>query len=70
MNSGKFKVIHEMEKQLPFPCYVREWDILDSGNNHKNYLPYTKIEKFIPFVLAVPYLSLLIYSVHALYLIP
>jgi hypothetical protein len=25
LNSGKFKVIHEMEQHLPFPCYDKEW---------------------------------------------
>ncbi|NMB52222.1 MAG: hypothetical protein GX999_07835 [Bacteroidales bacterium] len=64
MNSGKFTVIHEMEKQLPFPCYGREWEILESGKNHAIYVPYTKIEKFIPIILAVPYAALLLYAIH------
>lgn len=63
MNRGKFDVILEMEKQLPFPCYGREWEILESGKNHRNYIPYTKIEKFIPIVLAVPYVLLLLYAI-------
>lgn len=64
MNSGKFAVIHEIEKQLPFPCYGREWEILESGKNHRIYVPYTKIEKFIPIILAVPYASLLLYAIY------
>lgn len=28
LNSGKFKVIHQMEEKLPFPCYDKEWQIL------------------------------------------
>ena len=31
LNSGKFKVIHEMEQHLPFPCYDREWELLGEG---------------------------------------
>ncbi len=60
MNKAKFKVIHEMEKHLPFPCYDREWEILERGKNHKKYVPYTKIERYIPLVLAVPYGALLV----------
>lgn len=63
MNRGKFDVIFEMEKQLPFPCYNMEWKILDSGTNYKNYLEYTRIEKFIPVILAIPYFVLLIYAI-------
>ena len=28
LNSGKFKVIHEIEQYLPFPCYDKEWELL------------------------------------------
>ena len=33
LNSLKFKVIHEMEIYLPFPCYSREWKILKEDKN-------------------------------------
>lgn len=64
LNKGKFKVILEMENQLPFPCYSREWDILECGKNHRNYLPYTKIEKLIPALIAILYMFLLLYSIY------
>ena len=35
LNSGKFKVIHEMEQDLPFPCYDKEWEILGEGEKKK-----------------------------------
>jgi hypothetical protein len=62
LNSGKFKVIHEMEQHLPFPCYDKEWEILGEGKESKAYLQLTHVEQYVPFVLAVPYLLLLIYS--------
>lgn len=67
MNRGKFDVVREMEKQLPFPCYGREWDILESGTNHKNYLQYTKIEMCIPIIVAIPYAFLLIYVANIIF---
>ena len=63
LNSGKFKVIHEMEQRLPFPAYEREWEILGKGKESKKYLKLTRIEQCVPFALAIPYLLLLIYSI-------
>lgn len=58
LNSGKFKVIHEMEKSLPFSCYDREWQILKEGRNYRQYFPLTHIEKYIPLIFAIPYIIL------------
>ena len=66
LNSGKFKVIHEMEQHLPFNCYDREWQILGAGEERKKYLQLTHVEQFVPFVLAVPYLLLFLYSLYIL----
>ena len=62
LNSGKFKVIQELEQHLPFNCYDREWKILGAGEERKKYLQLTRVEQFVPFVLAVPYLLLFLYS--------
>ena len=62
LNSGKFKVIHEMEQNLPFSCYNREWEILGKGEEAKAYLQLTRVEQYVPIILAVPYLLLFIYS--------
>jgi len=62
LNTGKFKIIHEMEKNLPFPCYDREWKLLREGEKRPSYLQLTRIEQYVPFVMAVPYLILFLYS--------
>ena len=66
LNSGKFKVIHEMEKHLPFACYDLEWDTLKKNKNNKGYLNQTSIQKNIPLAFATPYVGLLIYSIFKL----
>lgn len=66
LNSGKFKVIHEMEQYLPFSCYDREWEILGKGKEAKRYLQLTRIEQYVPIILAVPYLLLFIFSLWVL----
>jgi len=61
LNSGKFKIIHAMEQRLPFPCYDMEWEILGEGKEGEKYLQLTRVEQYIPAILAVPYLILIIY---------
>jgi hypothetical protein len=51
-----------MEQHLPFPCYDKEWEILGEGKEGKKYLQLTRVEQYVPFILAIPYLLLLIYS--------
>ncbi len=56
LNSGKFKVIHEMEKLLGYAPYDIEWEKLGRGENKKLYLPFTNIEPYIPGVFGVLYI--------------
>ena len=63
LNSGKFKVIHQMEKKLPFACYDREWEILKKAGP-KEYKTLTAVEKYVPLILSIPFLLLLIYSIY------
>lgn len=69
LNSGKFKVIHEMEQNLPFPCYDKEWEILGKGKEKSKYLQLTRVEKYIPLILSIPYVFLFLYTLASL-LIP
>lgn len=53
LNDAKFKVIHEMEAKLPVSPYDSEWEKVDKGKNSKLYLPFTKIEIYIPWIFFV-----------------
>lgn len=66
LNSGKYEVIAEMEEELPFNPFDREWEILERGENWRTYITHTRVERKIPFVLGIPYL---IIATYALYLI-
>jgi hypothetical protein len=59
LNSGKFKIIHEMEKDLPYECFNREWDILKASK----YKRLTQVEQTVPKIMAIPYILLLFYTV-------
>ena len=60
LNSAKFKVIHEIEKQLPLRPYDAEWDAVGRGENPKLYLPFTRIELFVPWVFIVLHAYLIV----------
>lgn len=50
LNSGKFKVIQEMEQYLPAAPFNAEWEVLGKGKNPKKYLPFSKVEAIVPWV--------------------
>lgn len=50
INSAKFKVIHQIEQNLPIAPYDTEWEILGHGKESKKYLPFTHIEILVPWV--------------------
>ena len=53
LNSGKFAVIHKMEKDLPCQCYADEWKIL----KEKGYKRLTKVEQLVPIITGVVFLT-------------
>ena len=63
LNSGKFKVIHEMEQLLPFPCYDREWELLGVGQDKRKYLQVSVVEQFAPGFLGLLYFGLILFAV-------
>jgi hypothetical protein len=48
LNTGKFKVINEMEKHLPARIYSAEWEALDRGEDPKVYRSFTSREIWVP----------------------
>ncbi len=58
LNTGKFKVIHEIEQQLPASIYDYEWKILGEGKNRTLYFPFSHIEMVIPWVFGIVYIIL------------
>jgi hypothetical protein len=63
INSGKFKVVHAIEKQLPLRPYDAEWTALGRGENPKLYLPFTHIEIYVPWIFFAIHLIVLLRSI-------
>lgn len=55
LNTAKFKIIHEIEKLLPLSPYDAEWEVAGRGESPKLYLPFTHVEKTIPWVFITLY---------------
>jgi hypothetical protein len=62
LNDGKLRVIHAIEARLPLALYDTEWEMLGRGKNREIYWPFTKIERWVPWIFVVIY-SLLIFSI-------
>jgi hypothetical protein len=60
LNSGKFAVIHAIEKRLPLSLYATEWEVLKRGEDRSVYWPFTHIELFVPWVFVVLYAVVLV----------
>lgn len=53
LNTAKFKVIHELEKNLPFSAYDKEWVHLKGGKDSKLHSPLSAVESRVPLVFMV-----------------
>lgn len=61
LNTGKFAVIHEIEKNLPLALYKYEWEVLGEGKDDKKYYPFSHVELLIPWVFGTLYAVLGLY---------
>ena len=60
LNTGKFKVVHEMEALLPFAPYDVEWDKLGRGERPALYRPLSHLEVWLPIAFIIVYSVLLV----------
>lgn len=73
LNKAKFSVINEIEKDLPYAYFTREWEMLKSQTESDNevkplrekwvrfrdrYTELTNVERAVPFIFIVLYLSI------------
>lgn len=56
LNTARFKVIQEIEEQLPIKTFCKEWDLLNNDRNSKQFYSLTKIENKIPLIFALLYI--------------
>jgi len=59
LNTVKFKVIHELEREMPAALYAYEWQKAEEGRG-KRYHPLTHLERWVPVVFMFLYVVLAI----------
>lgn len=57
LNTAKFHIIHEIERHLPAAPFDHEWTIAERGRG-RAYTPLSHIERWIPLIFAVLYVTL------------
>lgn len=62
LNTGKFKVLGDLEDKLAFPFFRREWKVLEAGENRSKYWRLTVVETFLPLLFGVISLALVLVS--------
>ena len=50
LNTGKFDALQELEKELAYPFFTREWELLLEGKDRKKYWKLTVVETFVPWI--------------------
>ena len=66
LNSAKYRVINEMESQLPHAGYTDEWAYLRPVEGPARYFQLTRIERFVPLLVMVLFVGIVAYSVYSL----
>ena len=59
LNAVKFKIIHELEQQMPAAIYDYEWYTAEEGRG-KTYHPLSHLERWVPIIFIVLYVVLAI----------
>ena len=55
LNSGKFKVIHDLEEYLPYALFKKEWNYLGKGIQRRKYKKLTLVETGVPYTFMLLY---------------
>lgn len=60
LNTGKFAALTELEKELAYPFFTREWKILDEGRSRKRYWKLSVVETSLPIIFLLLFLGLIV----------
>ncbi|WP_052169720.1 RipA family octameric membrane protein [Pseudobutyrivibrio ruminis] len=66
LNSGKYKVIEELEGKLSANVFSYEWEILGRGKDKTKYCKVSKLEKIIPCLFGIIYIVFAIANLYCL----
>ena len=50
LNTGKFAALLELEANLAYPFFTREWELLEEGKSFRKYWKLTVVETWLPVI--------------------
>ena len=62
LNSEKFRVLHDLEDQLMFQFFKREWDPESAGKKSNRYRRLTQVEVTLPAIFGMLFVAVGVYS--------
>ncbi len=66
LNSAKYRVINEMESQLPYAGYTEEWAYLRPTEGPARYFQLTRMERYVPLLILALFVGVIAYSIYTL----
>ncbi|MDA8335094.1 MAG: hypothetical protein M0Z41_08920 [Peptococcaceae bacterium] len=63
LNSGKYRIVHQIEDKLPVKPYDAEWEALGKGKDPELYVPISHVEERIPILFGVAYAVIAVISI-------
>ena len=63
LNTEKFRVLHDLEKQLPYQFFTLEWDPETRGEKSNRYWKLTNVEVTLPAIFFALWLVVIAYSI-------
>lgn len=62
LNTGKFEALHELERNLPYRFFAREWELLSEGRDFRKYWRLTVVETSLPIIFGLLFLGVLVFA--------
>ena len=63
LNTGKFLALQELESQLAYPFFTKEWELLEQGKEWRRYWKLTVVETGLPLIFFALSCGLVAFSV-------
>ena len=62
LNSAKFRVLHDLEKKLPYQFFTLEWDPSQASEKSNRYWRLTVVEQSLPSIFLLLFVGLVVYA--------
>ena len=66
LNTAKFRVINDMEAQLPYAGYTEEWAYLRPAEGRTRYFQLTRIERYVPLLIMALFIGIVCYAIYSM----